>query len=272
MHTTKPRNLTRILLVAATAGTLALGASSNASASTEPPAPDASATSDTPVPTAGEPTTPEAAAFCEAELGVEAATNSEDPDAIEPAIETAIAAATDDVRPLLEAVVAAFETGPESPEFEASYTELLEWIKSNCGYAQLNVTASEYAFGGIPAELNAGPTIVSLANTGEEVHELGLVRVNDDVTLTLEELLATPEEDSDQYVTYVGSAFAFPDDIGTLLIDLTPGHYVAICNLPEHADPEMIAQMTGPDPSAPPGNNFGPQHHTLGMVQEFTVA
>ena len=46
---------------------------------------------------------------------------------------------------------------------------------------------------------------------GEEVHEMIIVRINDDVTLSVEELLALPEEEADTMVTFLGGVFGvFP--------------------------------------------------------------
>ena len=59
---------------------------------------------------------------------------------------------------------------------------MIDYLRANCGFAELDVSASEYAFGGVPAELPAGPIILSLENIGEEVHEIIFARVNDDVT------------------------------------------------------------------------------------------
>ena len=145
-------------------------------------------------------------------------------------------------------------------------------MEANCGYVTLNLTATEYAFGGLPTEVPAGGVIVNLANIGEQVHEFALLRVNDDVEITLEELLALPEEESDQYVTFVNAAFAFPEAVGHTVVNLTPGRYVAICFLPVGATPEVMSQMSGPDSSTPPGVELGPPHFMEGMVQEFTVS
>jgi len=266
MHNTKTRTRTRILLLAAAAGTLAVGASSVASATTEPP-PDVSA-----APGAGgsaEASSPEAEAFCTAELAVEAAFGSEDPTLIEPAVGALTAATPAELQETVDAVLAAEE---DSPEFDDAYGAMVDWMRDNCGYAELNLTGSEYTFGGLPPEVSAGPTILALSNTGEEVHEALLLRVNDGVELTLDELIALPEEESMTNLTFTGHAFAFPGEIGQAVVDLPPGRYVAVCFLPENADPDIFMQMTGPDSSAPPDANFGPPHAILGMAQEFVVA
>ena len=98
-------------------------------------------------------------------------------------------------------------------------------------------------------------------------------------------------------ITMVGGAFAPPGSTGNVLIDLTPGRYVAVCPIPQGLTPEVEAQFAetegstpdgsapaatdtvGTDPagsapagSAPGGPELGPPHFVLGMFQEFTVA
>ena len=197
---------------------------------------------------------------------------SEDPALIGPALEALTAAAPADVVPSVEAVNANVEAGPFDPAFVEAYAGMTDWMRENCGFAQLDLAASEYAFGGFPAELPAGPTIISLENIGEEVHEVVIMRINDDVTQSVQEILELPEEESAEMATEQAFAFAFPGAVGETVTDFTPGRYVALCFLPENADPEFIAQMAGPESTEPEGANFGPPHFTLGMIHEFTVA
>ena len=143
----------------------------------------------------------------------------------------------------------------------------------------------------------AGPIIVSLENIGQELHVFEVVRVNDDVTLTTDELLQLPEEEVFTMITMVGSAFAAPGTTGNGVMDLTPGRYLAVCPIPQGLTPEVEAQFaeaegsvpegsapvgsepvasgpagSAPAGSAPAGPELGPPHFTLGMVHEFTVA
>ena len=143
-------------------------------------------------------------------------------------------------------------------------------MKDNCGFAELALTASEYAFGGLPDEVAAGPTVVTLENIGEEFHEIILVRVNDDVTESAEELLALPEEEVFTKIEMKGVAFAPIGATANTVVDLDAGRYIALCFLPQGATAELMAQMDGPDSSLPEG--AGPPHFTAGMVHEFTVA
>lgn len=275
MNTTKTRTTPRLLLAAAMAGIIALGAAGNVTASSTPP--DAS----TP-PGEGPPPLPEATDYCSAYLNVEAATSDEDDSNDGPAIEIAMSFADDEQKALIDTVVGFLSTGDfDSPEFAAAYDALVANATESCGWATLDVTLSEYAFGGLPEEVPAGMTVVNALNTGEEVHEILVLRINDDVTMTVEELLALPEEEAMQYTTFTGVGFAFPGAVGHAFLDLTPGRYVALCFLPVGATPEIVMQLPQgpPDPatlaSAPPevvAVMEAHQHFMEGMVQEFTVS
>ena len=234
----------KLLLVGIASATLAIGASTAASASTgtTEPADDMtehteaehtmeSAPASLAVDGSAEASSPEAEAFCTAAVALQAAADGEDQAAIGPALEAATAAAPADAAPLLEAVVANIGD-PESPEFAEAYAAMLDYMRANCGFAELNLAASEYAFGGFPPELPAGPTIIALENIGEEVHEVVIMRINDDVTLSADELLALPEEEAMTMTTEQAFAFAFPGTVGQTVTDFTPGRYVAVCFLP----------------------------------------
>lgn len=212
-------------------------------------------------------------AFCEAELAAEAAAQSEDPAAAEPAFEALIAAAPDDIRATAEAVIAAGDEGPGTPAFDEPYGEMIQYMKDNCGFNEMEVTAADYSFEGVPTELAAGEVIISMENTGEEVHEVSLYRINDDTTESVADLLAIQdEEELMSKVTQVGGAFAFPGQTGFGTANLDqPGSYLALCSVPVGLTPEVAEQVPGPEATLPPDVTLGPPHHTEGMVAEFTV-
>lgn len=225
----------------------------------------------------GEPTSPEAQAFCEAELATEAAFNSEDEAMIATAVE-ALTAAAEPVD-MTDSVAALLAADPESEEFAEPYAEVIDYMKVECGYAQIEAVASEYHFDGVPTEWPAGPVIIGLENAGEQVHEMILMRINDDVTLSAEELLALPDEESNTMVTPAAFVFAFPGTVSSATADLTPGRYLALCFLPEGATPDVLAQLEtlgvdGPEDTIPAdaGLELGPPHFTKGMLVEITVA
>ena len=37
-----------------------------------------------------------------------------------------------------------------------AYGAQLEWLQANCGFAELNLTAEEYTYGGLPPEVPRG--------------------------------------------------------------------------------------------------------------------
>ena len=215
-------------------------------------------------------------AFCQAELEAEAAVQSQDPSTAGPAFEAFVAAAPDDLRDAAEALVAATQAGTNAgPEFTEPYGEVIQYMKDNCGYTEMDVTAADYSFTGVPSAVDAGGVIVTMENIGTELHEIALWRINDDTTESPTELLAIEdEEELLTKVTPTAEAFAFPGQTGFGTGDLEPGRYIAVCELPEGLTPDVVEQFPGPDATAAPGSTLpelGPPHHALGMVAEFTV-
>ena len=98
---------------------------------------------------------------------------------------------------MAEAVLACSHWRPiqESADFETSYAAMIDYMKANCGYAEVNATASEFTFEGLPANVPAGPAIFTLENAGDQVHEIVVTRLNDDVTLSADEINALPEDE-----------------------------------------------------------------------------
>jgi hypothetical protein len=206
-----------------------------------------------------------AAAFCQAALAAEASAVTGDPAVIEPAFDAVSRAAPAEVKAAVDTVIASFIAGEEgSPDFDAAYGDLIGYVKTNCGFATLTVTATEYAFDGLPNTFDAGPVVIDFDNSGAEFHMLSLHRVNDGVTETLDELLALPEDDFATKVTEVGGAFAAPREVGYGMLDLQPGRYIAICLLPIGATPENMPQIES-------GEHDGAPHFTSGMIEEFNV-
>ena len=124
----------------------------------------------------------------------------------------------------------------------------------------IEVTAVDYAFAGIPSEVESG-TSFELTNEGSEVHELVLVRRNDDVDLTFEELLELPGDEAEEFVTIVGGIVAEPGATSEDTITVEePGDYLAIC---------FVA--TGTTSLEDAESVEGAPHFTEGMLQEFTV-
>ena len=103
----------------------------------------------------------------------------------------------------------------------------------------------------------AGVVAITFTNEGQELHEIGLARVNDEVTAPIEELLALPEDEFLSKITFKGAAFAAPDESDTTFMRLEAGRYGAVCFIPQGTTHDT--------------EGSGPPHFALGMFAEFTV-
>lgn len=149
----------------------------------------------------------------------------------------------------------------------------------------LVVTGVEYAFLGLPTSVPVG-TRLGFTNSGAEVHELALYRVADDVTASVEELVAMYFEGQDPeaagLVEMIGGwpLYAAPGGAAPESFALDrEGRYAMICLIPQGLTDIALLEGLGPgsDPAqielpkelqALMGN---PPHVALGMVGEFTV-
>jgi hypothetical protein len=90
-----------------------------------------------------------------------------------------------------------------------------------------------------------------------------LIRRNEGTTEPWEEVLGLPEEEAMTKVTPLGAAFVGPvGSSETLVADLTPGEYIAICFI-------SAGTTVGEDGSFTEG--AGQPHFMLGMQAEFIV-
>lgn len=134
--------------------------------------------------------------------------------------------------------------------------------------ADVTVTAVDFKYEGLPAEVASGTTL-ALVNTGQEVHEIAVVRKLPTTTQTFEELLAMPEDQAQALVQNVGFAYAEPGKTAADIVTIgEPGEYLALCFIP--AGTTSVPSI---DPNSPeaPSLGTGAPHFTLGMMQEFTV-
>ena len=167
-----------------------------------------------------------------------------------------------------EAVTIFQEEGEDAFEdeaFNALLAEVDQFVIDNCGYQQITVRMQDYAFEGIPEEIEKGTIAFSVLNEGEELHEFVVLRLKGDATL--DDLLELPEdaseEDFGELASEVrGGGFAFPGDSDLALMKLKKtGTYVAICFIPVGSTPDTVDQEGGD----------GPPHFTEGMAAEFEV-
>lgn len=190
-------------------------------------------------------------------------------DTLRPLADDLLAAAPAEVRPNLDiqsdALDEMAETGEfavfETPDVAAASQATHAYDLDTCRWQAVAVDAADYSFAGLPDELDAGVVSFELTNGGAEVHEMVLLRKNDGVTETFDELLALPEEEAMQKVTMVGLAGPVPPgEPGYAVVDLEAGDYMAACFIPVGT-----LSFDGPPPEGPP-------HMMQGMTHQLTVA
>lgn len=150
------------------------------------------------------------------------------------------------------------EGGPPPEELLTSSAAVGVYAAENCADETLQVEARDYEFVGLPSTLAAGTYGIVMDNQGTEWHEMILVKKNEGVTQTAQELLQLPEEQVMEMITTVGGAFAAPGEKTGLVADLTEGDYVAVCFIPVGT-------------TSLESTSEGPPHAMQGMVAEFSV-
>jgi len=136
------------------------------------------------------------------------------------------------------------------------------------------VTAVDWGFEGLPDEVPAG-TRLSLANEGEEPHELVAIRIPDEETRPVSEIVALPMDElgaifggEPEPATVILSAHGQTDTPGAVVGDGTltePGRYAIVCFLPVGSDDSILESEGPPEGDAPP-------HVSQGMFAELVVS
>jgi len=142
----------------------------------------------------------------------------------------------------------------EDPAVTEAQTEVGEVLFESCPGTKLEVSGVDYAFEGLPDRVEAGPTLLSFTDDGTEEHEIMVVKRNEGTEMTLDELLALPGEEAFAQVTPITVTWGGPGETSYTAMDLEPGTYFALCNIPIG------------------GGEDGPPHHTAGMKQTFVVS
>lgn len=118
--------------------------------------------------------------------------------------------------------------------------------------AALEIRLKDFMFE-MPASLPAGKTVIKVTNDGPEAHEFNILRLEDGKTADDVKQFLTGAAGGPPPFAPVGGMNGLDVGVsGYAELDLAPGKYVAICNIP-----------------SPKGN--GAPHFMLGMIQEFTV-
>ena len=192
------------------------------------------------------------------------------------------AAVPEDVAAAVEPLISRLEEDPEAV-FESEGpvpgdTEADQYALENCGDTRVDIEAYNFAFVGMPSELEAGRVAFNMVNRTQtgEFHEALLLRQDDGVTETandqLVEALGEPisveatinalEQFSFLAIGFVQPEGLDPEDV--FVADLEPGRYILACLLPERSPELLDAYFAGEEIT-------GSRHSELGMFVEFTV-
>jgi hypothetical protein len=181
------------------------------------------------------------------------------PDEIADAVNGVVEGLTGPVEALDEEAFFALDA---DEQYQADSTALETFAIDGCGWDAIEVTAINYGFETDFDDVSAGTLAFQFHNAGTEIHEMALIRINDDVDESIEELIELPEEESETMTQFIGIAFGAPGAADTLIADVEPGRYAVLCFLPVGStDMEALES----------GAANGPPHFTVGMVEEFTV-
>lgn len=169
---------------------------------------------------------------------------------------------SDDVTTAADSVRQALSDGDpaalESEEFEQADDAIDEYMLAECGFEQVEATGVDYEYEGLPDSVPAGVVAVTLTNEGTELHEIGIARINDDVTEPIDQLLSLPEEEVFTKLELKGVTVVEPGQSETTFMRMDEGRYGAACFIPEGT---MSMEMPG----------MGAPHFTMGMFAQFTA-
>ena len=141
----------------------------------------------------------------------------------------------------------------EDPVAFSTLADIEQAVADTCGFTTVEVSAADYTFEGVPPTVPAGETTFLMTNTShhDEDHVMLVARPTDGQAITPEQFTADPEASFGR-LEVLGAAFAGPDALGGITLDLAPGSYLLICPI-------------SADETSPP-------HFVLGMITSLTVA
>lgn len=116
--------------------------------------------------------------------------------------------------------------------------------------ADLTVDLLDFSYA-FSESIEAGKQTWEIVNDGKEIHEISLIRINDDKTMADVEHFMHALQGPPPFAFAGGMQAIDPGSSGWLHLDLKPGNYVAFCHIP--------------DPKS------GQTHAMLGMVMPFVV-
>ena len=141
----------------------------------------------------------------------------------------------------------------------------------------LTLTAVDYAYEGVPAEVAAGTELALVGAPDAEPHEAVVFRLAEDETRSAQEILSEGGPDGPPPGEFAGVLIAPPGGApgfapeGPVVLD-EPGRYLLVCFIPVGTTPEAFAELAESGGTAADLPQDGPPHFTQGMAAELTVA
>ena len=142
----------------------------------------------------------------------------------------------------------------------------------------VEVTLVDYAFEGLPDTVPAGTRLTIVNDSEAELHELVAIRIPDEETRPVSELVTLPDEEIDAIFGDAPPATVLLAPPGGEQVDAVgdgtlsePGRYAVVCFIPTGVDPE--AYLNAPPSDGPPEvpGADGPPHAAHGMWAELAV-
>jgi hypothetical protein len=124
------------------------------------------------------------------------------------------------------------KSGPtETPAYLANLKRVFEFAYRECTDVQVEATFGATGLAGVPSSVEAGVLGVKLTNETDDEVGFGVVRVDDDNTLTTNEIVAAifaSEDEQPEGVEFVGGGGAAPNDAGYTVGGVEPGRYILV--------------------------------------------
>lgn len=140
----------------------------------------------------------------------------------------------------------------------------------------ITVIAKDYRYEGLPESVPAGTTLVLQNESEMEVHELVALRLPDDETRPVSEIVQLPPEEMAAFFPGVETVVIAPPGAEGFAVEGTgqltePGRYAIVCVIPTGADPDEYMTAAAESEGGPPDVPGGPPHIVHGMFAELTV-
>lgn len=140
----------------------------------------------------------------------------------------------------------------------------------------LEVVAVDYAFEGLPDEVEAGTRLTLRNDAAGELHELVAFRLDDDEERSVDEIVQLPPEEMQGVLGEPTTVILAPPESEQVAVPVgdgtlsEPGRYALVCVIPTGADPEEYMAAAA-DSDGPPDVAGGPPHIAHGMYAEIVV-